>query len=279
MIAITETIVAKNCYIGDTMNPFYEKTQQGMRIFLAESMTFPAHLHEQTEILYVLEGSIKVGISGHTRVMDKGECAFIFPDQVHNYLTEDYAKVLLIIFDSIAAGTYARILKRTYPDMPFLGTDVVGVEAEYAFEQLLKLQEVGDWQQNAAWIHVVLAYLLPKLTLIPDKHPEDMDLTFRLVHFIMEHFQEPLTLEQLAKELHVNKFYLSHILSQKLQMNFREYLNQIRLEYAIQSIRSGAVSLLKVWEDAGFESQRSFNRIFKAQTGMTPRDYRKSTQE
>lgn len=60
---------------------------------------------------------------------------------------------------------------------------------------------------------MVLAYLFPRLTLCEDESPENMDLTYRLVQYIMEHFQEPLTLEELAKKLHVNKYYLSHTFS------------------------------------------------------------------
>ena len=59
-------------------------------------------------------------------------------------------------------------------------------------------------------------------------------------------------------------------------MNFRGYLNRIRLEYALQLIRSTRQPLTDVWEDAGFNSQRSFNRVFQETMGMTPLEYRKS---
>lgn len=121
---------------------------------------------------------------------------------------------------------------------------------------------------------MVLAYLFPRLTLCEDESPENMDLTYRLVQYIMEHFQEPLTLEELAKKLHVNKYYLSHILFRPSQMSFREYLNRIRLEYAMQLIRTTGKPLTEIWEDAGFESQRSFNRVFRDAAGMTPKEYR-----
>ena len=82
------------------------------------------------------------------------------------------------------------------------------------------------------------------------------------------------TQEELAKKLHVNKYYLSHTFSARLQMSFREYLNRIRLEYAMQLIRTTGKPLTEIWEDAGFESQRSFNRVFRDAAGMTPKEYR-----
>ena len=68
--------------------------------------------------------------------------------------------------------------------------------------------------------------------------------------------------------------YLSHTFSARLQMSFREYLNRIRLEYAMQLIRTTGKPLTEIWEDAGFESQRSFNRVFRDAAGMTPKEYR-----
>ena len=105
---------------------------------------------------------------------------------------------------------------------------------------------------------------------------ESTDLTWRLIQYIGEHFQEPLSLEGLARELHVNKFYLSHTFSRKLQMNFREYLNHIRLDHARRLIRSTSRPMTEIWAEAGFESQRSFNRVFREVEGMTPGQYRKA---
>lgn len=156
----------------------------------------------------------------------------------------------------------------------FFGEKDIPADAALAFRRLCKKEINTDPGLCGAWIQVVLAYLFPRLTLCEDESPENMDLTYRLVQYIMGHFQEPLTLEELAKKLHVNKYYLSHTFSGRLQMSFREYLNRIRLEYAMQLIRTTGKPLTEIWEDAGFESQRSFNRVFRDAAGMTPKEYR-----
>lgn len=103
-----------------------------------------------------------------------------------------------------------------------------------------------------------------------------MELTCQVVQYVMEHFQEPLTLELLAQELHTNKYYISHIFSNRIQINFRQYLNLIRLEYAIQLMKTTSAPLTDISLEAGFSSQRSFNRAFTQIMGISPRDYRKS---
>ena len=57
-------------------------------------------------------------------------------------------------------------------------------------------------------------------------------------------------------------------------MNFREYLNRIRLEYAVQLIRTTDKPLMQIGAEAGFESQRSFNRVFADILGTQPKEFR-----
>ena len=140
--------------------------------------------------------------------------------------------------------------------------------------RLCREEVIKDDRLCGAWIQVLLAHLFKKIVFLEAEGPENLDLTCRLVQYIMEHFQEPLTLEGLAAKLHVNKYYLSHTFSGRLQMNFREYLNRIRLEYAVQLIRTTDKPLMQIGAEAGFESQRSFNRVFADILGTQPKEFR-----
>lgn len=127
----------------------------------------------------------------------------------------------------------------------------------------------------SAWFQLLFALAWPRLAPVKREKSASMELTCQLVQYMTEHFQEPLTLELLARELHVNKYYISNIFSRQLQLNFRRYLNHLRLEYAAQLIKAGSLPLTDVWAAAGFNSQRSFNRAFMEIMGMAPREYRK----
>ena len=256
------------------MNPFYEKRSGKLQIGVSDNMNFPAHLHDDVEVLYCLEGGVQVSVMGETHLVGKGECDVIFPERVHSYRSEDNSRALLFIFSTAMCGTYGRTIQKYYPENPFLEKKDIPPDARLAFRRLCSGDVQKDDKLCIAWIQVILASLFPRFELREDERPEDMDLTYRLVRYVMEHFQEPLSLEELARNLHVNKYYLSHTFSSRLQMNFREYLNRIRLEYATQQIRSTRKPLTEIWEDAGFESQRSFNRVFHEAVGMSPKEYR-----
>lgn len=292
MIVISPEILAKNCYIERCANmiPFYENKEKKLQISPSLNLEFPEHLHGHTEILFVREGHILVNIMGKSGELKKGDCAVIFPQEIHSYHSLGGCLGWLLIFGDSLAGPYLRSLREYSPDTPFLSAGQLHEDVALAFERLYEIScrptnlpdAAGDGQSfvrpddhalSSAWIQVLLANIAPLLSLQKNQ-AESMDLTYRLVHYIMEHFQEPLTLDLLSKELHVNKYYLSHIFSGRLHMNFRQYLNRIRLEYAMQLIRSTREPLTRVWENAGFNSQRSFNRVFQETVGMTPLEYR-----
>ena len=128
----------------------------------------------------------------------------------------------------------------------------------------------------AAWIQIILGHVLPHLELAEKKQPESEDLTYQLIHYLAEHFQEELSLDSLAKALHVNKYYLSHIFSEKLHLSFPQYLAHLRVDYACNAMQFSEKSLTAIWAEAGFSSQRSFNRMFREIKGMSPLAYRKT---
>ena len=76
------------------MNPFYEKRSGKLQIGVSDNMNFPAHLHDDVEVLYCLEGGVQVSVMGETHLVGKGECAVIFPERVHSYRSEDNSCLL-----------------------------------------------------------------------------------------------------------------------------------------------------------------------------------------
>lgn len=86
-----------------------------------------------------------------------------------------------------------------------------------------------------------------------------------------------LTLERLARHLATNTAYLSRALNEGLGLNFSEAIGQLRVaEVQRQLATEVPGDLLQCALDAGFSSKTSFNRVFKARTGLTPSQFRES---
>jgi AraC-like DNA-binding protein len=95
--------------------------------------------------------------------------------------------------------------------------------------------------------------------------------------------REGLTIGPLAAELGVPEYRLRQLINEGLgHRNFNAFLNRYRLDEAKAALADPEqveVPVLTIALDAGFQSIGPFNRAFKAQTGMTPTDFRRDRLE
>ncbi|QKD88410.1 helix-turn-helix domain-containing protein [Xanthomonas axonopodis] len=84
-----------------------------------------------------------------------------------------------------------------------------------------------------------------------------------------------LTLPELARRIGTNSNYLSRVLNEGLGLTFSAFVNALRIAEA-QRLLAGNADILSIALAVGFGSKASFNRVFRAQVGCTPSDYRRA---
>ena len=62
-------------------------------------------------------------------------------------------------------------------------------------------------------------------------------------------------------------------------MSFNDYINRLRVQAAQDLLRSTDRPVTEVMLEVGFESQSTFNRVFRDIQGITPREYRQQTRQ
>ena len=97
-----------------------------------------------------------------------------------------------------------------------------------------------------------------------------------VVEYIHEHFDEPLTLGQLADHTMISKNYLSTVFSNTMKLSLFDYIEQVRVNHARWLLQTTEESVLDIAQKSGFHSSSYFNRVFKKIMGMAPNQYRKS---
>ena len=105
------------------------------------------------------------------------------------------------------------------------------------------------------------------------------DLIYQTVAYVSGNFKNTFSLEDMAKDLGVSKYVLSRIFSKTFHSNFKQYLNDTRLDYARHRLENTEDSITNICLDSGFDSQRTFNRVFKERFRVSPTEYRKSQKE
>lgn len=93
--------------------------------------------------------------------------------------------------------------------------------------------------------------------------------------FLYTHYQESITLSELAENVHFSDAYLSRYFKQETGMTFRQYLNKMRIEQAAMELKNTEKSVTQIALDCGFSTPSAFNRKFKEFFEMSPAIYRK----
>lgn len=256
------------------MIPFYEIQPSDLNIIHNErELYFRPHIHKHIEILYVYEGGQHLRINNKEYEVNEGEAAVIFPNLQHNYFRTETRKAdeILLICSPAMFGSVFPNLTNCLPENPVVSRENISPDAVFAFRELKKDNSLSI---NLGWALIVMSRLLEHMTLKSTEHIPIENITYQLIEYITKNFTHPLSLDVLAKEFHVSKYYISHIFSEKIGVNFRHYIGAIRAEYAASLLRSTDENITAVCEMSGFDSLRSFNRIFRAVYNMSPREYR-----
>lgn len=94
--------------------------------------------------------------------------------------------------------------------------------------------------------------------------------------FIRDKLCEPVTLDEIAAEVHLVPQYLCSLFKKETSMTITEYLTRERIDLAKRLILMNADSLTKISADCGFSDYNYFSRTFKRLVGITASEYKKT---
>jgi len=101
-----------------------------------------------------------------------------------------------------------------------------------------------------------------------------------LKEIIQDHIDTNLSLKEISKGLEINPSYLSREFSKYFEdLSFGDYIRKLRIEKAIELMKSKSISLTEIAYLTGFSDQSHFTRIFKKHTGQNPSAYKKKLQK
>lgn len=257
------------------MIPIYEETNNNLCIYKEKCKHVPPHLHKSIECVYVLEGSLELGIGQEFYHMSAGDFAIIFPELIHHYqvFEKSGAKAYFLMALPSLGGSYLAELQKKCPENPVIKKEKIHPDIVYAIDKLMD-DKTNNNIVKQAFFQIILARSMPFFQLIDKDEVVSDDIVYQVVTYLSENFKEPISLSGMAKVLGISKYVLSRVFSGTFHRNFNRYLNEIRLDYACALLEYSNDSILEIAMNSGFESQRTFNRVFRERFRKSPRDYR-----
>lgn len=239
-----------------------------------DCFTTTAHAHEGVEIIYLKEGSCRTFVNGEEYELRAGDLFIIFPDSVHFHKDCVNISAVLNIFPTKTVPEFQRIFAEKTPEQPLIRN---------ADEQILILLELLAENKNKYKPEAKRGFLLAAVSLIlenlyfSDRKEKAGENLGAILRFCNEHYTEDIMVETVATELGLSKSCISHIFTNKLQVNFRTYINSLRLEYALQLLEKDELTVTELAYESGFSTIRTFNRAFKREFGISPLHFKNKT--
>ncbi len=118
------------------------------------------------------------------------------------------------------------------------------------------------------------------LALQPPPEPELAQTIERELNRTKLYLNPSVSLDMLAQQTAIPRHHLTRVFRTHYKKSFYQYIAGTRIEYAISRLleKGDTVTLESLSYECGFNSKTSFNRYFKAYTGMNPSEYRYARQ-
>ncbi len=247
------------------------------------------HSHAAIEIVEVKSGVLNCTMNGNTICVYPNQILFINSNTGHRLFSEN-AEILYMHLDTSVLNEnaengerskiYAFILrKKAKPYMIFSGNKEITDLLHRISTKYCKDSKYNRWYLKA-YLYEVVAFMYSQSFVTPLMIPgEQIKKIEKVVHYIEDNFNLPITLDNICAAVMYNKYTICHTFKEVTGSTVFDYINFLRVHYAIERLKEKNKAILEIAVESGFSSATYFNRVFKNMIGCSPSVYRKLLSE
>ncbi len=254
------------------------------------------HWHSFFEITYIHKGCGNYFVNGQKYDVSEGDIIIFNNVEPHGWKVWDedmLAVVMVFSSDFVAERTSVFDLEYLYPFVE-RGSNFRnkiakedGITSEIS-KMILDIRQEWKWK-NTGYRLMIKANVLRILTLLLRYSQDDSKPSEELIQkkqemkrlqdafdFISMNFCEKLTLNDVAESVHMSPNYFSSYFRRVTNIGFSDYLVELRLKKAKELMKNTKLNSKEIAIRCGFHNMSNFYRLFKKNTGISPRDKRKN---
>ncbi len=255
------------------------------------------HYHDFYELIYISEGQFASQVGELNHELRKGDFLLIGKNTMHRYSYaekkhDSSKRVILWINDrmlrSLSDGTAD--LSACFREggaviyhFPLNYEDILsGFLVKLAMSELMdnvapgmrRIMDKGYLTLFFSYFNVLCsrtAYIFSDTAVAANSLVEEVD------RYIAAHIEEPITIDVLAAEVHLSKYYFVRRFKELTGITAHSYIINMRLMRACELLMEGE-EVMNVYGRVGFSDYSVFLRNFRKVYGLSPREYEKSRQ-
>jgi len=256
---------------------------------------FPEHRHNYIEMMVILKGSITTRIvDGDTLTLTQGDILLMNRHARHEIMPsgrEDLALNFIILPEFFTRGSASYDKENILRDFIISSLSDQKRQRDYLIYHTLGIITVENLMENLIWtlinhsndmnliILTTMDLLLMNLAALSADTLKDMrskgqNITICALEYIDHNYRNG-TLEEFASKSGYTTAYLSRLLKSYTGYNFKQLLQQRKLQQAAYYLENTTLTTERIIEKIGYENSAYFYRVFEKKYGCSPRVYRK----
>lgn len=240
-------------------------------VFIYNNINYAHHFHKNYEVIYVIKGEVFCSVSDKQHILTEGDFALCLSNEIHSVRSIDDSQVWIGVFSEDFVHEFKnRLGNRTGVDFKFRCSEPTKA---FLLQNLIR-PELSDILMIKSCLYALCSEYLANISLTQRDSKRGAFMA-DIVEYIEANYKKPITLKELATHLGYDYCYLSKSFKQLFSMPFNDYLNTFRTDCALTLLTQTNMPITEIAFESGFQSIRSFNYVFKKQTGHSPAEFRK----
>lgn len=243
------------------------------------------HTHNCTELFYVIDGQGEFFVEDRTYPVAANDLVIINPNVLHTEISLETSPLKYIVLgvEGFELSSFpTREDNTSFCIVNYKNQREIILHHLYTLLAEIEQKQMG-YEILCQDLLEILIVLLSRQTNISALLTPMKKKTSRLCgstkRYIDNHYQENITLNQLAKVCHVSKYHLAHAFRAEYGISPINYLISKRICEAEHLLKNTDFSLSLISNTTGFSSPSYFAQIFKKQKGISPTDFRKQSRK
>ena len=241
----------------------------------------PIHLHYHVEVVYMKEGNSLAIVDGQEFKLSPDSLLVVFPNRPHTYVSTEIERYMIAIVSPNIMPEVVRLFDSYEPISPIIENVSRYPELKQILELIVGISDVRDGGRRndvirRGYTSALMGLIFKYLSL--EKTNVECSRAMRLViDYCVRNYNRELSLGLLSEELHMSKYYISHLFGKEFNMKFNDYINSLRVSAACRLLCDTTKSVTEISEEVGFATARTFNRAFSKQYKLSPTEYRQAS--
>lgn len=249
----------------------------------------PTHFHRCKEILYIIDGSGELIINEHRYPIKRFDLIMLDENEQHHIIDDE--RNLINLYNiyytpELWNGAEARALFNFLP-LPYENRVLSTIENPMLANTASLIRDILYESKNSTPEYAFLARARLTELIVnirrhirsrsagktqSEKYTPTEHKVLMLARHMETYYYQNFAIEKMASMVPLGKRQFSRIFKKVTQVNFKEYLNRVRIDKAKQMLRIRK-DIASVCFETGFKDISYFYKIFKKEAGMTPKEY------